>query len=173
MKYGIIGAGPAGLTMAMFLKEPSTVLEQYDHPGGHASSFNDQGYTFDYGPHIMFSKNKKVLNFMIKSLGKNVDKCKRNNKIYFKGKLIKYPFENDLHSLPLQDNYECLRDYVNNKYKKIYLNPKNLKEWFLANFGESICNKYLFPYNEKIWNLPVNQLSMIWSERIPNPHLMM
>ncbi len=171
MKFGIIGAGPAGLTMGMFLKSPSLILEKSDHPGGLASSFFDQGYTFDYGPHIMFSKHKKILDFMIRSLGKNVHRCKRNNKIFFKDRLIKYPFENDLHSLPLRDNYECLRDYLNNKYKIKYKKPKDLKQWFLFHFGESICRKYLFPYNEKVWNLPINQLSMLWSERIPNPPL--
>jgi protoporphyrinogen oxidase len=169
MKFGIIGAGPSGLAMALFLKNKTTVLEKENHPGGHASSFAEHGYTFDYGPHIMFSKNKEILDFMIASLGKNVHKCKRNNKISYKGRLIKYPFENDLHSLPLKDNFDCLNSFLFNPFKKKYKNPKNLEEWLLAKFGRGICEKYLFPYNRKIWNIPVKNLSMIWSERIPNP----
>lgn len=169
MEYGIIGAGPSGLTMAMFLKHPSLILEKNSRPGGHAGSFFDQGYTFDYGPHIMFSKHKEILRFMVSSLGKNVHQCRRNNKIYYKKTLIKYPFENDLHSLPMEDNYECLSQYIYNPYKKKYKNPKNLKEWLLKNFGKGICEKYLFPYNEKIWNIPIHKLSMLWAERIPNP----
>ncbi len=169
IKYCIIGAGPSGLTAGMFLKQPFLIFEKRSHPGGHAGSFFEEGYTFDYGPHIMFSKNKEVLNFMVKALGKNVHKCKRNNKISFKGKLIKYPFENDLKSLPLEDNFSCLYDYVFNPYKRKYSRPKNLEEWFLKNFGKSICDKYLFPYNEKVWNLPVRKLSMMWADRIPNP----
>jgi protoporphyrinogen oxidase len=44
-----------------------------------------------------------------------------------------------------------------------------MKEWFLHTFGEGISNKYLIPYNEKVWNVPVEKLSMVWSDRIPNP----
>ncbi len=169
MKYGILGAGPSGLTMAMFVRGSSEVLEQNDSPGGHAGSFFDKGYTFDEGPHIMFSKNQNVLNFMIASLRKNVHRSRRNNKIYFKGRLIKYPFENDLKSLPLEDNFECLHSYLFNPYKTKYKNPKNLKQWLLHHFGTGICEKYLFPYNEKVWKIPVEDLSMIWAGRIPLP----
>ncbi|HSX57847.1 MAG TPA: FAD-dependent oxidoreductase [Candidatus Saccharimonadales bacterium] len=169
MKFGILGAGPSGLAMSMFLNEENTVLEKTDQPGGHAGSFIDQGYTFDYGPHIMFSKNKEILDFMIASLGKNVQKLKRNNKISFKGKFIKYPFENDLSSLPIEDNFECLNSFLFNPYKTKYKNPKNLEEWLLATFGSGICERYLFPYNEKVWNIPVKNLSMLWAGRIPNP----
>jgi protoporphyrinogen oxidase len=83
--------------------------------------------------------------------------------------LVKYPFENDLKSLPLEDNFECLKSYLFNDYKKKYKKPKNLKQWFLFQFGQGICDKYLFPYNEKVWNIPVDKLSMSWSARIPNP----
>jgi protoporphyrinogen oxidase len=44
-----------------------------------------------------------------------------------------------------------------------------MKEWFLKIFGEGICSRYLFPYNEKVWNIPVENLSMALADRIPNP----
>lgn len=168
--YGILGAGPAGLSMAMFLEGTSEVLEADNHPGGHASSFFEDGFTFDFGPHIMFSKNKNVLQFMVDSLEGNVHECRRKNVVSFKNRLVKYPFENALASLPLEDNLACLKGYVYNSYKEKYPNPSNLREWLLFTFGEGICERYLFPYNEKVWNIPVEELSMLWAERIPNPN---
>jgi len=167
--YGILGAGPAGLSMAMFLDGTSEVLEADDHPGGHAASFSEQGFTFDFGPHIMFSKNKAILQFMVDSLDGNVHECRRKNVVSFRNRLVKYPFENALAALPLEDNLACLKGYVYNPHKERFPNPANLREWLLATFGEGICERYLFPYNEKVWNIPVEDLSMLWAERIPNP----
>lgn len=169
LPYGILGAGPAGLTLAQFLREPCEVLEAAGHPGGHAASFQLEGFTFDYGPHIMFSKHKEILAFMIATLDGNVHECRRNNKISYKGRLVKYPFENGLSSLPLEDNFACVRDFFINPYKQQYAPPQNLREWLLARFGLGLCERYLFPYNEKVWNIPVEQLSMLWADRIPDP----
>ena len=169
MTVGIIGAGPSGLMANLFLDEPAQLLEKDAHPGGHASSFHCDGFTFDYGPHIMFSKDQKILDFMVKSLGDNVHKCRRNNKISYKNTLMKYPFENDLKALSPEDNLRCLKGFVFNPYKEKYPNPQNLHQWFLKTFGEGISEIYLIPYNEKVWNIPVAELSMTWADRIPNP----
>ncbi len=165
----VLGAGPSGISYSLFFDNSPLIIEKNDHPGGHASSFVIDGFTFDYGPHIIFSRDKPILDFIIKSLGNNVHQCKRNNKISFKNKLVKYPFENDLSSLDLEDNYECISQFLFNPYKEKYKSPSNMKEWFLHTFGEGISNKYLIPYNEKVWNVPVEKLSMVWSDRIPNP----
>jgi protoporphyrinogen oxidase len=165
----ILGAGPSGLSYSLISNNQTLIIEKNSHPGGHASSYFINGFTFDYGPHILFSKDKLILDFIVNSLGDNVQKCKRNNKVSYKKKLIKYPFENDLSSLDLKDNYECISAFLFNKYKNIYKYPKNMKEWFLYTFGSGISEKYLIPYNEKVWNIPVDKLSMIWSTRIPNP----
>lgn len=166
---GIIGAGPSGLAINLFLNQPAEILESNNFVGGHASSFFADGFTFDYGPHILFSRDQAILAFIIATLGANVSLCKRNNKIAFKDRIIKYPFENDLASLPLDDNYECIRGFMFNSYKEKFAQPRNMHEWFLKTFGEGICTRYLFPYNEKVWNIPVEQLSMSLADRIPNP----
>ncbi|WP_419419394.1 protoporphyrinogen/coproporphyrinogen oxidase [Legionella sp. D16C41] len=165
----VIGAGPSGLAVSLFLKNTPDILESKSHVGGHASSFFIDGFTFDYGPHILFSRDQDILNFIIATLGDNIAQCRRNNKISYKDRLLKYPFENDLGSLPLEDNYDCIRHFIFNPYKEKYANPNNMREWFLKTFGEGICSRYLFPYNEKIWNIPVEKLSMSMADRIPTP----
>jgi protoporphyrinogen oxidase len=165
----ILGAGPSGISYSLFFEKSPVIIEKNNHPGGHASSYMINGFTFDYGPHILFSRDKSILDFIVKSLGDNVHQCKRNNKISFKNKLVKYPFENDLSSLDLEDNFECISQFLFNPYKEKFKNPSNMKEWFLHTFGEGISNKYLIPYNEKVWNVPVEKLSMVWADRIPNP----
>jgi protoporphyrinogen oxidase len=169
MKIGIIGAGPCGLCLGLFLQHDTDVVEAETRPGGTAGSFTTEGYTFDNGPHIMFSKRDEILAFMVGSLGDNVHRCRRKNRIAHSGTLVKYPFENDLAALPLQTAYECVRDYFINPWRDRHPSPSNLREWFLHTFGEAMCEAYFFPYNEKVWNVPVDRLSMLWADRIPQP----
>ena len=68
----VIGAGPSGLSYSLFSQKKKLIIEKNSSPGGHAGSFRTNGFTFDYGPHILFSKDKDILDFIIKTLKKNV-----------------------------------------------------------------------------------------------------
>jgi protoporphyrinogen oxidase len=99
-------------------------------------------------------------------LGENLVQGRRVNKIYFKGKYVKYPFENGLSDLPKEDTFECLYHSLMDKYPI----PTNFKEWIYYTFGKAIAEKYLIPYNEKIWNYPADHMSLHWVEgRVPKP----
>jgi Protoporphyrinogen oxidase len=165
---GILGGGISGVALASFLGDDVEVVESRARIGGLCGTIVEDGFTFDAaGPHIMFSKNKEVLSLMVAALGHNVRQRRRENKIWFKGRLVKYPFENDLAALPPQDNFDCIYGYI--------VNPRaddvatNLAEWSYKTFGAGISEKYFIPYNEKIWNYPATKLGLEFVERIPKP----
>ena len=164
----ILGGGASGLSCAVLLPH-SRIIEANSHIGGLSTSVYSEGFTFDQGPHIMFSKNKEVLKIMVDSLQGNVHTSKRNNMVMIGKKLLRYPIENDLVSLPLNIRFAALRDYLKTKLDPRIEKPKDLEDWFLVNFGETLTNLYFKPYNEKVWNLPFDQLSMTWADRIPSP----
>ncbi|HYS53409.1 MAG TPA: FAD-dependent oxidoreductase [Thermoanaerobaculia bacterium] len=165
---GILGGGISGISLAAHLDENVEVLEKRARIGGLCGSISDQGFTFDAaGPHIMFSKNKDVLNLMVSVLGDNVHQRRRENKIWFKGRLVKYPFENDLASLPKEDNFDCIYGYIVNPHANE--KPANLAQWSYATFGEGISNKYFIPYNRKIWNYDPSRIGLEFVSRIPKP----
>ncbi|MBI5401608.1 FAD-dependent oxidoreductase [Candidatus Wolfebacteria bacterium] len=166
MKIGILGGGLSGLALAYHLKHPTEILEAADRVGGLCKTIWKDGFGYDIGGHILFSKYQEINELIDKLLAGNLNKCKRANKILFNGRYIKYPFENDLGSLTKEDNYDCLIGYL----QKNYPEPKtNLKEWAYYTFGKGIAEKYLIPYNEKIWNCSAEQLGLEWVERIPKP----
>lgn len=165
MKLGILGGGLTGISLAYFYKGDSEVIEKENQCGGLCTSFNKNGFNYDIGGHIMFSKDIEILNFMVNVLEDNVQKNLRKNKIWYKNRYVKYPFENGLFDLDKKDNFECLYYYLKNKYSK----PKNFKEWIYYTFGKGIAEKYLIPYNEKIWNIKTNKMGIEWVERIPKP----
>ena len=165
-RIGILGGGVSGVCLATRIAD-CEVLEKSARIGGLCGSVTAQGFTFDAaGPHIMFSKNKEVLSHMVEVLGDNVHQKRRENKIWYKGHLVKYPFENGLSDLPKEDCFECILGYLRNPWTK---EPENLEEWSYATFGAGISDKYFLPYNRKIWNHDPSKICLEWVERIPKP----
>lgn len=167
-KIAILGGGLTGLTLANLLqkKYDVEVFEKDDVPGGLCRSFNFGGFTFDIGGHIIFSKDQQALNFMMKTVGiKNLYKKPGRDAIVYKDKLINYPFETDLAKLGKQEVYECLHDFFINDIQK----PKDFHEWLHFTFGKSLAEKYLVPYNRKVWKIEPKKLDMNWVAKIPRP----
>ena len=161
----ILGAGLAGVSLAHFLKGKSKILERENRIGGLCRSFNFDGVKHDIGPHILFSKDKNVLDALLS----NVDtrKIRRSNKIFHKGRFIKYPFENELSALPKKERDFCLKTFLNNPYRN--RPARNMMDFFLKTFGEGITNLYLAPYNRKIWKFDPSMMDTQMVERIPQP----
>ena len=168
MAIGILGGGLAGISIAAHLEQDCEILEKESRGGGHCQTVQEQGFTYDAGgPHIIFSRNQQMVDYMVSLLGSNVHQSRRNNKIFYKGRYVKYPFENGLYDLDPQDRFECLYHYIKNDYPA----PQtNFKEWIYHHFGKGLAEKYLIPYNEKIWNVSAEQLGLEWVEgRVPKP----
>src|SRR5579871_1824479 len=168
MTIGILGGGLAGIAIAAHLDQPCEILEKDSRGGGHCQTVQEDGFTYDAGgPHIIFSRNQEMVDYMVTLLDGNVHQARRANKIFYKGRYVKYPFENGLFDLEPQDRFECLYHYIKNDYPA----PKtNFKEWLYHHFGKGLAEKYLIPYNEKIWNVPAEQLGLEWVEgRVPKP----
>ncbi|MBL4716828.1 MAG: NAD(P)-binding protein [Bacteroidia bacterium] len=161
----ILGGGIAGLSLAYFLNDRSIILEKEKQSGGLCRSYSISGVSYDMGPHIMFSKNKEILDFHRSLVDCN--QIKRSNKIYFDGKFIKYPFENGIGRLSKTNREYCLTSFLNNAYENY--DPTNMLQFFLKTFGEGITNLYLRPYNEKIWKYDPAFMDTQMVERIPKP----
>ena len=94
MKIVILGGGLAAVSLAYFLQEEEqikeiTILEKEDAIGGLCRSIRKDGYTYDIGPHILFSKDKEMLNLMLDVTGKT-NRLRRSNQIIHKGKYVQY-----------------------------------------------------------------------------------
>jgi len=165
MKTVILGGGLSGVTLAYFLNRETTILEKEVQIGGLCRSFDFNGIYHDIGPHILFSKDKKQLEACLSVIDSN--KIKRSNKIYHKGKLVKYPFENDLASLDKDERDYCLKEFLNNPYENY--EAKNMLQFFLKTFGEGITRLYLAPHNAKIWKFDPSYMDTQVVERIPKP----
>ncbi len=172
MNLCILGGGLSGVSLAYFLQDNPQIkqidiIEKNERLGGLCRSFQKKGVCYDIGPHIIFSKDKEVLNLMTNLLGKNINKLRRSNKIFYKGRFVKYPFENELSALPEKDREYCLNAFLHNPYENY--GASNMLHFLLKTFGEGITNTYLRPYNEKIWKFDPSFMDTQMVDRIPKP----
>ncbi len=172
MDIVILGAGISGISLAHYLQKKKhikkiIILEKEKRPGGLLRSFKYKNIAYDVGPHIIFSKHNDILEKNIKILKQNVTQIKRSNKIIYKGKYIKYPFENELSKLPKNELNYCLNTFLNNPFENFEY--KNMLQFFLKNFGEGITRTYLEPYNRKIWKFDPTFMDTQMVDRIPKP----
>ena len=169
MKIGILGGGLSGLAIGYHLRNNFEIIEKEDRPGGLLRSYHADGYTFDAGgSHILFSRNKIVLNEMLRFLNSPI-KHRRRSFIFYRNRFIKYPFENGIYALSPEEKYEILIDFVKNLTRR-RSKPKNLEDFFMQKFGKKMTEIYFKPYNEKLWRRKMSDISIEWaSSRVPNP----
>ena len=142
------------------------MFEKESRIGGLCRSFQSQeGIYWDIGPHITFSKDQETLDFMTSLVP--MAQIRRSNQIFYQGRYVKYPFENDLASLPERDRDYCLDTFLNNPYENYPAD--NMLAFFYKTFGEGITRSFLEPYNRKIWKYETSFMDTQMVERIPKP----
>ncbi len=172
MKIAVLGAGVSGLTAARLLKDKGydvTVYEKNETVGGLARTRFTNGYLYDpHGGHILNSKVQRVMDWVFSIIPKeNWKYTDRNAKIYFEGKFVSYPFELSLCELDSDDAVDCIYDFMMSKEGE---EPSNYRDWLYWNFGKSIADYYMIPYNEKIWAYPLEKMETNWMQgKMPLP----
>ena len=102
-RIAILGAGMAGLGAAHRLRDEgldATIYDKKAYPGGHAASFVHGDFTFDDGPHVSFTKDKRVQELFAQSVGGRYEILQTRVDNYWRGHWIKHPAQCNLHGLP-------------------------------------------------------------------------
>lgn len=148
-KYLIIGAGISGLTLANYIKDDYLILEKENEVGGYCRTIRKGDFIWDYAGHFFHFKTDEFKKLFMNNVGNDdiiyKDKC---TKILYKNKLIDYPFQTNIHELEKQEFIDCLYDLFNKEEKEKY---NNFLDMLYGKFGKSIVEKFLKPYNEKLY----------------------
>lgn len=165
----ILGAGLAGLSAAYHGGD--VIFEKETHVGGMCHSIRIDGFTFDYGIHVLHTKDKSVLKLLKNKLRIKLPEQERKALIYSHDTYTRYPIQANTYGLPIDIVKRCLVDFVKayNYQKTKY---PNYEEWILGNFGEGIGREFLIPYSEKFWTVLAKEMTTDWLDvRIPKPSL--
>ena len=179
MRVAVLGFGWAGVLAAKFLlgRFPGVEVVAFDKSrrlGGLLASAVVNGFTFDVGgSHVIFSNDKETLGEVLALLRGDVLQHGRKAYVRLGDVFVPYPFENGLYVLPPEERAELIGDLVETLMKiPPGWRPRHLLDWIETTFGRGIAQRYLIPYNEKIWKRPLDQLSADWvfmPGRLPVP----
>ncbi len=170
--YLILGAGVTGLAAGNVLKTEAVILESEDRPGGLVrSQCFDDGYWFDNVLHLLHFNDEVVMEKIKEIMGDLLSPCAPDAWIVTPSGTLKYPFQFNLGALKEQDRDDCLNDYAKAFYSNPDTSPTNYRNYLEATFGESMCRLFYFPYNEKLYKYPLEEIScekLIWNLHRPS-----
>jgi protoporphyrinogen oxidase len=155
----IVGAGMSGLATAAALgDEDYLVLEADEEIGGYCKTVKKEGFVWDYSGHFFHFKHPEIEAWLRARMGdQKVRVVDKRSFISFAGRQIDFPFQKNIHQLPQADFIECLHDlYFARAPEALTGAPPrapetNFKEMLYARFGRGIAERFLIPYNEKLY----------------------
>ncbi len=170
LDYLIIGAGPTGLGAASQLKKLGVssflVFESAGDVGGLSASYRDeQGFSWDVGGHVLFSRNDAFIRLIDEQMGEDLLCHRRHARVRVENQWADYPFQDHVHQLREDLAQRCREDLSNAPGPGE--DTHTFEEWIHHSFGDSISEIFMAPYNRKIWLCPLNLMSFQWvTERV-------
>jgi protoporphyrinogen oxidase len=161
----ILGAGMAGLGAAHRLHAEglhTTVLEKRSHIGGHASTrVSEGGWVFDEGPHISFTKNRRMQELFAASVGGQYEAIKAEVNNYWKGQWIKHPAQVNLYGLPTELLVKTLEELIRAQFQEP--GPvANYEDWLVASFGRTFAETFPMQYGRKYHTTDAANMTTDW-----------
>lgn len=159
VEYLILGAGVSGLAFANHVGHSDyLILEREREPGGYCRTTKRGEYVWDYAGHFFhFSHPQLKKNFEAVTTSEETVYRVKNTKIYYKGYYVDYPFQKNIHQLTKDELIECIYDLFEKSEKNRY---DSFLDMLYGKFGKSITEKFLRPYNEKLYACDLNLLDV-------------
>lgn len=173
MKYLVLGAGPAGLTIASKLAAAGcevTVLERNEEAGGLCRSKDVDGRPLDIGGgHFLDVRRPEVLDFVFSFMPKDEwDSYDRDSRIVVNGNVINSPIEANIWQMKLEDQVQYLKAIAIAGCNLGTEMPEKFIDWIDWKLGKKIADDYMIPYNKKMFGENLNELGTYWLNKLPN-----
>lgn len=171
----IVGAGLAGLSTAYHLSgTPYRLYEREEQVGGLCRSYQKDGFTFDYTGHLLHFRQPEIMALVERLLAGKLQRHNRKSFIYSHKTYTEYPFQVNTYGLPAEVVRDCLLGYIATLTKPAanVAKDRSFKQWILDNLGEGMAKHFMVPFNEKLWQVSLDELTSDWvSWLVPKPEL--
>ncbi|MEZ4454513.1 MAG: NAD(P)-binding protein [Nannocystaceae bacterium] len=171
----ILGAGLCGLSAAHHLRGSCLVFEREGEVGGHARTRRRDGHAFDVTGHWLHLRDPGIRGLVAAlTPGDAWLSVERRTRVFSHDALLAYPFQANLHGLPLEVVQECLVEFVAAREAEARGDrrepPRTFVEFAERRFGRGIADHFFIPYNRKLWGAALDRLNTAWIDRyVPIP----
>lgn len=158
-KYLVLGAGVSGLSFVNAIDSNDyLIIEKEDKAGGYCKTTKRGEYVWDYAGHFFHFANSDIRSkFEDIISSKDTVIREKTTKIFYKNQYVDYPFQKNIHQLEKDELIDCIYDLFKREEKSNY---GSFLDMLYGKFGESITEKFLRPYNEKLYACNLNFLDV-------------
>jgi protoporphyrinogen oxidase len=162
----ILGAGLSGLSVAKHFQDgniPFKLYESKAHGGGHIYSEVVDGFTWDEGPHVSFTKYDYVKKFFAQNVHDKFLEYPTKPTNYHGGNWIPHPAQSNLYAVPEDLRSACIKDILEiRKIRPSDVITKNYQEWLTYAFGGTFSEVFPKVYTKKYWTTEPQNLTTDW-----------
>ncbi|MBL8949677.1 MAG: FAD-dependent oxidoreductase [Myxococcaceae bacterium] len=132
------------------------IIERDGEPGGYCKTVKQDGFVWDYSGHFFHFKHAEIEAWLRERMvGQEIRTVAKKSFIRIGGKLVDFPFQKNIHQLPQADFIDCLHDLY---FAKPDPADTSFKGMLYGRFGRGICERFLIPYNEKLYATDLGKL---------------
>ncbi len=182
----IFGGGLTGLSTAYHLDALAAqhgapglgsylLVEKDERLGGLTRTEVLRGYHFDHTGHWLHLRHAECKAFVRDIMGDDMIQVARKSRIWSHGCLTHFPFQQNLHGLPLPIVYECLQGAIDAalcEARGEFKDPTDFRDFCMQRFGKGITEQFMVPYNTKLWGCKPEEITPDWCTRfLPRPNI--
>lgn len=160
----VLGTGMAGFGAAHALEAEGVPFVCYDrnsYYGGHTASFQIDGFLYDEGGHISFTKDERLRLLLAKNIGWRHEEPRIRIDNYWQGHRIRHPVQCNLNALPTDVAVRVLKDFIaaqNEPWTEIV----SYADWLYAAYGKTFAETFPMVYGRKYHTLDADQMTTDW-----------
>ena len=162
----VLGTGMAGVGAGHELLARDVRFVCYDkspYRGGHTCSIRyDNGFVFDEGPHISFTKNERVRALLAEAVQGRHEEREFAIDNYWHGYRIPHPVQCHLNELPVELTIEIIRDFANRAAYQSDTGYATYAQWLYAAYGKTFAEKFPMVYGHKYHTTTMDLLTTDW-----------
>lgn len=159
----VLGAGLSGLSASFHIgHEKCLIFEKDASPFGHIRSEVREGFTWDQGPHVSFTKSEYVRDLFAESVSGEFEDYPVRTRNYYQGHWIDHPAQSNLHQVPEPLRSECLQSFLEARKSPPPAAPKSYQEWLDYAMGPVFAKTFSAAYTRKYWTVSPEELEIDW-----------